>query len=90
MGGGVRLALDPKAMLEPMLLALEGTEPVLQKKHFEEIQRIRKLSTLDVGPKLYGPGKVWKAGVLDWATMTWTPSTVLTTHSDLGGPPVNQ
>lgn len=46
--------------------------------------------SLDVGPKLYGPGKVWKAGVLDWSTLTWTPSTVLTTHSDLGGPPVNQ
>lgn len=42
------------------------------------------------GPKLYNAGKVWKAGSLDWSTLTWTSSADVTTHSALGGPPVNE
>jgi hypothetical protein len=46
--------------------------------------------SVDVGPKLYGAGKVWKAGVLDWSTLMWTPNSEVTTHSELGGPVINQ
>ena len=46
--------------------------------------------SVDVGPKLYGPGKVWRAGTLDWSTLTWTPDSEVTSHAQLGGPPVNQ
>ena len=42
------------------------------------------------GPKLYGAGKVWRAGTLDWSTLLWTPSLDITTHSGLGGPPINE
>lgn len=45
---------------------------------------------VDTGPTLYGAGKVWKAGILDWSTLTWTPSAAITTHADLGGPAINQ
>ncbi len=43
-----------------------------------------------VGPKLYNSGKVWSAGTLDWSTLTWTPSKDVTTHTALGGPPINE
>lgn len=46
--------------------------------------------SVDVGPKLYGAGKVWKAGTLDWPNLTWTPSNEISTHADLGGPAINQ
>jgi len=44
----------------------------------------------DVGPTLYGPGKVWRVGTLDWSTLSWLPNSEVTTHGDLGGPPINQ
>jgi hypothetical protein len=55
-----------------------------------EILAEGQVIALDVGPKLYGPGRVWKAGTLDWSSLTWTPSADLSTHSDLGGPAINQ
>lgn len=42
------------------------------------------------GPKLYGEGKVWVAGTLDWSTMTWTSSSTVTNHESLGGPDYNE
>jgi hypothetical protein len=44
----------------------------------------------NVGPKLYGAGKVWNAGTVDWSTLSWSPSAAITTHADLGGPAINQ
>ncbi|MEC7240436.1 MAG: hypothetical protein VXW32_04305 [Myxococcota bacterium] len=42
------------------------------------------------GPKLYNAGKVWRAGSLDWSSLAWTPTPDVTTHSALGGPPINE
>ena len=44
----------------------------------------------DEGPKLYGEGKVWVAGTLDWSTMTWTGSSTVANHESLGGPDYNE
>ena len=48
----VRLALDPRVMLEPVLQALEATMPEIQALHFADVQKKKQLSTLDAGPKL--------------------------------------
>jgi hypothetical protein len=46
--------------------------------------------SVDIGPRLNSAGYVWKAGTLDWSTLTWTPNNELSTHADMGGPAINQ
>jgi hypothetical protein len=42
------------------------------------------------GQNLSEPGEVLQVGVLDWNTLDFNSVNLLTTHSDLGGPPINQ
>lgn len=42
------------------------------------------------GQNLSVPGEVLQVGVLDWNTLAFDSVNILTTHSDLGGPPINQ
>lgn len=53
--GGVheRIALDPRAILEPALVALEETEPTVRENHNRKVIRSQQLSNLDVGEKLH-------------------------------------
>jgi len=100
------LAADSEGAPSPEIIQLEAPEEGIYEvyvHHFSardakniyatptlEVMAEGQVHATDVGPKLYGPGKVWKAGTFDWSTLTWTPSADLTTHADLGGPAVNQ
>ena len=42
------------------------------------------------GQTLSEPGEVLQVGMLDWGTLAFDSVNILTTHSDLGGPPLNQ
>lgn len=57
--------------------------------HLEIVAEGQEIVAMD-GPRLTETGVVWVAGTLDWSTLTFTSSSTVTTHEDLGGPPVNE
>jgi hypothetical protein len=41
------------------------------------------------GPRLTGPGQVWKVGIFDWQSFVFIPDGTITDHGTLGGPIYN-
>ncbi len=41
------------------------------------------------GPRLTGPGQVWKVGIFDWESFVFIPDGSITDHGSLGGPIYN-
>jgi hypothetical protein len=42
------------------------------------------------GDSMDRDGDVWRVGTLDWSTLNWTDVDKMTTHDQLGGPPINE
>jgi hypothetical protein len=41
------------------------------------------------GPRLTGPGQIWKVGIFDWQSFVFIPDGTITDHGVLGGPIYN-